>query len=296
MAFSENLIRERRARSLSQEKLAELVGVSRQTVSQWENGYTEPDLMRLRRLAELEEEDPSACRGTVKLVSAGSALAIRSAKSTTAPLIGTAGNGAIVDVLSNDGTWCFIRFGSLKGYVPSNALSISGTPTGTEETATSIIGFATVTASDFVNLREEGSMSARVVSTAPSGAVLTVFSQSGSWAKVQYNATVAYANTGFISAVTATYPSDAVSSGSATATVSTSDGTGSVNLRLHWRAGARPDSLRHAGDRLFRRRFLVRGQLSGYDRLRDVCVYLLHGRKSGTRYRRYAGGNRRHGE
>ena len=49
MAFSENLIRERRARSLSQEKLAELVGVSRQTVSQWENGYTEPDLMRLRR-------------------------------------------------------------------------------------------------------------------------------------------------------------------------------------------------------------------------------------------------------
>ena len=50
-------------------------------------------------------------------------------------------------------------------------------------------------------------MSARVVSTAPSGAVLTVFSQSGSWAKVQYNATVAYANTGFISAVTATYPS-----------------------------------------------------------------------------------------
>ena len=52
MAFSENLIRERRARSLSQEKLAELVGVSRQTVSQWENGYTEPDLTRLRRLAD----------------------------------------------------------------------------------------------------------------------------------------------------------------------------------------------------------------------------------------------------
>lgn len=135
-------------------------------------------------------------------------------------------------------------------------------------------------------------MSARVVSTAPSGAVLTVFSQSGSWAKVQYNATVAYANTGFISAVTATYPSDAVSSGSATATVSTSDGTGSVNLRASASTGAQvlaqiPSG--HAGDRLFRRRFLVRGQLSGHDRLCDVCVYLLHGRKSGTRYRRYAG-------
>ena len=188
--------------------------------------------------ADLEEEDTSACKGTVKLVSAGSSLAIRSAKSTTASLIGTAGNGAIVDVLSNDGTWCFIRFGDLKGYVPANALSISGTPAGTEETPTSIIGFATVTASDFVNLREEGSMSARVVSTAPSGAVLTVFSQSGSWAKVQYNATVAYANTGYISAVTSAYPSETVSSGSATATVSTSDGTGSVNLRASASTGA----------------------------------------------------------
>lgn len=188
--------------------------------------------------ADLEEEDTSACKGTVKLVSAGSSLAIRSAKSTTASLIGTAANGAIVDVLSNDGTWCFIRFGVLKGYVPANALSITGTPTGTEETPTSIIGFATVTASDFVNLREAGSMSARVVSTAPSGAVLTVFSQSGSWAKVQYNATVAYANTGYISAVTSTYPSETVSSGSATATVSTSDGTGSVNLRATASTGA----------------------------------------------------------
>ena len=188
--------------------------------------------------ADLEEEDTSACKGTVKLVSAGSSLAIRSAKSTTASLIGTAANGAIVDVLSNDGTWCFIRFGDLKGYVPANALSISGTPAGTEETPTSIIGFATVTASDFVNLREEGSMSARVVSTAPSGAVLTVFSQSGSWAKVQYNATVAYANTGYISAVTSAYPSETVSSGSATATVSTSDGTGSVNLRASASTGA----------------------------------------------------------
>lgn len=188
--------------------------------------------------ADLEEGSTSACRGTVKLVSAGSSLAIRSAKSTTASLIGTAGNGAIVDVLSNDGTWCFIRFGDLKGYVPSNALSITGTPAGTEEAPTSIIGFATVTASDFVNLREAGSMSARVVSTAPSGAVLTVFSQSGSWARVQYNATVAYANTGYISAVTSTYPSETVSSGSATATVSTSDGTGSVNLRATASTGA----------------------------------------------------------
>ena len=180
--------------------------------------------------AELEQEDPNACKGTVRLVSSKTALAIRSAKSTGAALIGTASNGAIVDVLSSDGTWCFIRFGDLKGYVPANALVISGTPSGSEEAPTSVIGFATVTASDFVNLRADASMSAKVLGTAPAGAVLTVFSQSGSWAKVQYNATVAYANTGFISAVTSSYPSQTVSSGSATAAVSSGDG-GNVNLR-----------------------------------------------------------------
>lgn len=188
-------------------------------------------LITVETPAELEEEDTNACKGTVRLVSANAVLAIRSEKSQSASLIGTAGNGAIVDVLTNDGTWCFIRFGDLKGYVPANSLSISGTPSGSEETATAVQGFATVTASDFVNLRAEGSMSGRVLTTAPSGAVLTVFSVSGSWAKVQYNAIVAYANTGFISAVSQTYPSSTVSSGSALATVEAPDGSGTVNLR-----------------------------------------------------------------
>ncbi len=181
--------------------------------------------------ADITGDDPAACKGTVKLIGSGATLAIRTGKSTSASLIGTAGNGAIVKVLANDGTWCFIQYGNLKGYVPANALSISGVPAGHEETPTAIAGFATVTASDFVNLRQSGSMSAAVVSTAPNGGVLTVFSTSGSWAYVQYCATVAYVNTGYISGVTTTYPSEVVSSGSSTATIATEDGTGTVNLR-----------------------------------------------------------------
>lgn len=181
--------------------------------------------------ADIDDEDEGACTGTVTLISAKSSLAIRGEKSLTGQVIGSAGNGALVSVLANDGTWCFIRFGELKGYVPANALVISGTPAGSEETSTSIIGFSTVTASDFVNLRSEPSMSGSVVGTAPSGAVLSVFSLSGSWARVQYNATVAYANTGFISGVSSSYPEQTVSSGSATATIVTEDGTDVVNLR-----------------------------------------------------------------
>lgn len=180
--------------------------------------------------ADMEQEDETICRGTVHLANAGSTLAIRAGKSNTADVMGTAGNGAIVHVLSSDGKWCMIRYGELCGYVPQSALTITGTPEAdTVETVSSIAGFATVTASDFVNLRESGSMSAKVLGTAPAGAVLTVFSQNGSWAKVQHNTLVAYVNTNFISSVMQRYPSNELSNGTQTAKVVCDDGQ--VNLR-----------------------------------------------------------------
>lgn len=174
--------------------------------------------------AEMEEEDINACKGTVRLANAGALLAVRCEKSNSSDVIGTVGNGAIVDVLSNDGTWSMIRFGDLCGYVSSTALSISGTPSGNETEVSRILGFATVTANDFVNLRSEGSMNAAVLGTAPTGAVLTVFSTNGSWAKVQYNALCAYVNTNYISAVSQKYPSGDLSSGTDSAKVAAEEG------------------------------------------------------------------------
>lgn len=171
-----------------------------------------------------DKTDEVACRGRISLPSSGAVLAIRAAASNTAALIGTAANGATVEVLYTGGGWCQIRFGSLVGYVPSDSLSLTGTPPQTEMAVSNVAGFATVTASDFVNLRADGSMSAKVVGTAPAGAVLTVFSTNGSWAKVQYNALTAYANTNFLSAVSQSYPSGNVSAGTSTAYVHTEDG------------------------------------------------------------------------
>lgn len=182
--------------------------------------------------AQIEDDNDDACRGTVRLTGTGATLAIRAEKSTTAATVGSAANGAIVEVLSDDGTWLYIAFGNIRGYVPKSAVSYTGTPSGSDGQATSILGFATVTASDFVNLRAAGSMSATVLTTAPAGAVLTVFSREGSWAYVQYNATVAYVNTNYISTISATYPGNTVN-GSSVATVVTSDGTGTVNLRAY---------------------------------------------------------------
>ena len=51
--FSDNLIQMRKIRRLTQEEIAEKLGVSRQAVAKWEAGETIPDLDKCRMLAEL---------------------------------------------------------------------------------------------------------------------------------------------------------------------------------------------------------------------------------------------------
>ena len=51
MSFSENLKQVRREHQLSQEKLAELMDVSRQAVSKWEQGQGYPEVEKLLLLS-----------------------------------------------------------------------------------------------------------------------------------------------------------------------------------------------------------------------------------------------------
>lgn len=175
--------------------------------------------------ATIEDADDDAYSAVVTLISSSSSLAIRASKSTSGTMLGVVAGSSPVTVYANDGTWCLIKFGSIIGYVPTNALTISGTaPETSEEEVTSIDGFATVTASSYLNLRSSGSYSASIVSTAPSGAILTVLSKGSSWSYIQYGAIVAYACSDYLS-FSSSYGGAVVSSGVSTATVTTSDGS-----------------------------------------------------------------------
>lgn len=55
MEFSERVLQARKAKGMSQEKLAELVGVSRQAVSKWETGEAKPDVEKLIAICEVLE-------------------------------------------------------------------------------------------------------------------------------------------------------------------------------------------------------------------------------------------------
>ncbi|MBQ7339836.1 MAG: helix-turn-helix transcriptional regulator [Clostridia bacterium] len=50
--FSENLIKLRKENKVSQQKLAEFVGVSQQCVSEWEKDNIEPTLSNLWKIAD----------------------------------------------------------------------------------------------------------------------------------------------------------------------------------------------------------------------------------------------------
>ena len=51
--FRENLIQMRKMRQMTQEDLAEKVGVTRQSVAKWESGESVPDLNKCKALAEV---------------------------------------------------------------------------------------------------------------------------------------------------------------------------------------------------------------------------------------------------
>ena len=53
--FSDNLTQLRKLKRMTQEDIAEAVGVSRQAVAKWETGETLPDLDKCRKLADLFE-------------------------------------------------------------------------------------------------------------------------------------------------------------------------------------------------------------------------------------------------
>lgn len=63
MELHENLSALRKAKGLSQEDMAEKLGVSRQAISKWENGLTSPEMANIAKLCEILEVTPNKLLG-----------------------------------------------------------------------------------------------------------------------------------------------------------------------------------------------------------------------------------------
>lgn len=72
MEFSNNLIKLRKQKGLSQEGLAEKIGVSRQAISKWENQESYPDLPKLISLSQVLECSLDELCGKTKEINSNS--------------------------------------------------------------------------------------------------------------------------------------------------------------------------------------------------------------------------------
>lgn len=63
MSFHKNLVSLRKKKGLSQEQLASKLGVSRQSVSKWETGISQPELPNIEKICEVLEITPNELMG-----------------------------------------------------------------------------------------------------------------------------------------------------------------------------------------------------------------------------------------
>ena len=172
----------------------------------------------------------SSAVATVSLSGVQDSLAIRGAADGNAPVLISVVNGAPVTVLARGESWTLVRLGEVVGYAPTAALRFSGTPPATStETPTVISQWATVHCSGKLNLRDAASYSGKVLGAIPDGSVLCVFEVSGSWARVQYGASVGWASADLLT-LSGSYPGQSGGQDATAVTVSLPSG-GTVNLR-----------------------------------------------------------------
>lgn len=160
-------------------------------------------------------------------------LNLRSSKSTKTTVLLTIPKGKTVTVLSVEGSWSKVKYGSKTGYVANTYLTTSGaaTPT-TPSTGQSINQPFTTTAN--LNVRQGAGVGYPLVTTIPNGTVVKATKQSGSWYYVTYNGKSGYVSAGYLKQTSTTPSNPAPNEGDAGAGNAAVDyivNTPSLNVR-----------------------------------------------------------------
>ncbi|MDN4525927.1 SH3 domain-containing protein [Fictibacillus fluitans] len=166
-------------------------------------------------------------------VGSGSSLNIRKSADTNSPIIGKLVKDVQVTVYSESEGWSKLKAGNRYGYVSSKFLI---SPAAVARKVTTTTKYVLVSEGS-LNLRQRASTGASVIAKLAKGTQVTVYSDSGGWAKIKANGKNGYVSSKYLSS---SKPTNIVSKGSTSKpeTVSSTKTTtkyvkvkGALNLR-----------------------------------------------------------------
>ncbi|MBR2717918.1 MAG: SH3 domain-containing protein [Clostridia bacterium] len=193
-------------------------------------GWASMDFLKMSSVYPAETTGQGSMAAVVNIPGGSGTVNLRQTASTTSGVISTIRHGSPVTVLSNDGSWCYVRYGGYEGFVMLKYLSLSGQPgenpdvNDTPTTGDGEVEAIVKTASGTLNLREEPSTAARVLMTIPRGESIIVTHRGTEWCAVRYGGVSGHVMTKFL-----TFPADENVQPQYYAVVATQ--SGSLNMR-----------------------------------------------------------------
>lgn len=130
---------------------------------------------------------PPAETSLVYVSTGNGGLNLRETASADARVLTTIPDAAQVELLQAGGTWSQVRYNAVEGFVMSRYLIAQ---TGVWRVSTPSGG---------LNLRETPSADARVLLSIPKGTAVTMLEQGSEWCKIQYNDSIGYVMSQFLS-------------------------------------------------------------------------------------------------
>ena len=182
------------------------------TIYQGQTGYVMTSFLRFAQNqpviapTALPTAVPSYNTSTATVHTGGGSLNLREQPRANAKILTTIPDGTQLQLTSRDSAWCGVRYLGYTGYVMTAFLVFSGSATVPQLTAaptpassgkTAYTALIT-TSGGAVNLRQEASSAARVLSAIPNAASVTVYSRGETWSQVSYNGVTGYVMTRYL--------------------------------------------------------------------------------------------------
>ncbi len=183
----------------------------------------------------MEEEaadiaEDSLMLGVLTLSGLRDSLPLYQEPSRDAQVVALLPDGAVLDILSLQGSWAGIRYGLLGGYVQAEWLAAVGDPSGEAMPDLHPVSYGTVTGEGLLNLREGPGYDYPVKTQVQPSVILPVLSQEKGWCRVQAGLLVGFVRQEFL-LISATWPGQAVDPAVYVGEVSSLSGLAWVRVR-----------------------------------------------------------------